>query len=182
MAATRIAAIHYRTGFPIDDLLRALGERLRADSVRLGGIMQSSIADAGNPCADMMLTELGSGARIEISQRLGPLAQGCRLDSGRLAEVGVLLERAFSGDLELLILNKFGRAEAEGHGLRRNFARAMEAGVPVLTAVRPPYDEAWQDFHGGLASALEPDIERVHAWCLRAVEEQRRIRRSMKQI
>lgn len=176
MAASDIAAIHYEPGFPINELLNAVGARLRADAVRVGGTVQSNMAEAGSACSDMMLTELASGTRIDISQRLGSLAKGCRLDSGRLAEVGVLLDQGFSDDLELLILNKFGRAETEGHGLRPNFARAIEAGVPVLTAVRPPYDEAWQIFHGGLASALEPDIERVHAWCLRAVEHQRRTR------
>ena len=58
------------------------------------------------------------------------------------------------------MLNRFGKAEAEGGGLRSGFARAIDAGIPVLTAVRPPYREAWAQFHGGLAVDLPADIER----------------------
>ena len=58
-----------------------------------------------------------------------------------------------------MMLNRFGKAEAEGGGLRSAFVRAMEAGIPVLTAVRPPYIEAWSKFHGRLAVDLPADLD-----------------------
>ena len=64
-----------------------------------------------------------------------------------------------------MMLNRFGRAEAEGGGLRSAFVRAMEAGIPVLTAVGAPYTEAWSQFHGRLAIDLPADLEAVLAWC-----------------
>jgi hypothetical protein len=121
----------------------------------------------------MTLVDLASGARMGISQNLGPQAQGCRLDTARLAEFGTMLDGKPSDDVDLLLFNKFGRAEAEGYGLRSNFIGAIEAGIPVLTAVRPPYDEAWRSFHEGLAIDLPPDLQRAHDWCLGAVAKWR---------
>jgi hypothetical protein len=95
--------------------------------------------------------------------------QRCRLDTGQLAEFCALLERSAATDVDLLILNKFGKAEAEGRGLRRNLELALESGIAVLTALRPPYDKEWQRLHGGLAAALPSDMETVHRWCLTAV-------------
>jgi len=172
--ATRLAAIHYPIGFRIDDFLARLGALLRADNIVIGGSIQVNAPDAANACSAMTLVDLSSGTAVEISQQLGLLAQGCRLDTSRLAEFGALLERPTTSDIDLLILNKFGRAEAEGRGLRRNLERAIENGTAVLTAVRPPYDEAWHRFHGGLAVELAPDMERARAWC-HAVVGQRRM-------
>ena len=74
------------------------------------------------------------------------------------------------------MLNRFGKAEAEGHGLRSVFARAIDAGIPVLTAVRAPYGEAWAQFHGGLAVDLSTDIECTLDWCKDAVHDMRAAR------
>lgn len=168
--AMQLAAIHYQTGFRIDDFMARLETLLRADNISVGGAIQQNAAEARGA---MTLVDISSGAALEISQRLGPLARGCRLDSGRLAEFGTLLEHPPLADIDLVILNKFGRAEAEGHGLRRNIEQALEAGKAVLTAVRPPYDDAWRSFHEGLAAELPPDMERVRAWCREAVQRQR---------
>ena len=53
------------------------------------------------------------------------------------------------------------------------FARAIDAGIPVLTAVRPPYREAWTEFHGGLAVELPADVDAVLAWCNEAATARR---------
>ncbi len=100
----------------------------------------------------MILVDLATRKRFGISQDLGSQAEGCRLDAHGIAEFVALFDRASHQDVELLILNRFGKAEAEGGGLRPVFARAMEAGIPVLTAVRTPYTEAWSQFHGHLAT------------------------------
>jgi len=172
--AVPLAAIRYDVGFRIDDFLSQLIAMLRASQVRVGGSIQLNAPDAINSCSAMTLVDLASGVRMGISQNLGPQAQGCRLDTTRLAEFGTMLDRKPSGDVDLLLFNKFGRAEAEGYGLRSNFIGAIEAGIPVLTAVRPPYDEAWRKFHEGLATDLPPDLQRAHDWCVGAVAKRRR--------
>ena len=129
--ATRLAAIHYHTGFRIDDFLARLGALLRADNIVVGGSIQVNASDAANACSAMTLVDLSSGTAIEISQQLGSLAQGCRLDTSRLAEFGALLERPATTDIDLLILNKFGKAEAEGIA-KMNEALAGAGGEAIV--------------------------------------------------
>ncbi len=172
----RLASVVYRPGFQIDDFLTWTAGQLRADGVRLGGALQENARGAAGVCSAMTLIDLASQRRFRISQDLGSQAEGCRLDAHGLAEIGALLDRAFDRDVELVVLNRFGKAEAEGGGLRSAFARAIEAGIPVLTAVRPPYGEAWAEFHGRLAVDLAPDVEAVLAWCRNAVRELRAAR------
>ena len=69
--------------------------------------------------------------------------------------------------------------EAEGGGLRSAFERAIEFGIPVVTAVRPPYTEAWSHFHGRLAVDLAPNLNVVLAWCRDAVDALRRPARAL---
>ncbi len=166
----KIAAVIFQGGFAIDELMHEVATRLRADGVRLAGAVQENLRGPDEEaCAAMILTDLKTQRRFRISQDLGKQADACRLDAAGLAEAGALLERSLDRDTELMLLNRFGVAEAEGGGLRSIFARAIEAGVPVLTAVRPPYTEAWAEFHGGLAIDLPPMFEPVLAWARESV-------------
>jgi len=168
-----LAAIQYDSGFLIDDFVAAIAARLRADGFHVGGVIQENGGDA---CAAMTLVDVVSDARFGISQDLGTLASSCRLDPRGLAAAGTKLERATDENIDIMIVNKFGRAEAEaetGGGLRSTFAHAIALGIPVLTAVRPPYDDAWAKFHGGLAAELPARSDDVIAWCHRAIRNRR---------
>ena len=165
----RLAAIVYQAGFAIDEFLARLAERLRAEGVRLGGALQENTPGEAGRCAAMTLVDLAAQRRFGISQNLGAAAEGCRLDANGLAEFVALIDRTPDDDVELMLLNRFGTAEAEGGGLRPAFARAMEAGIPLLTAARAPYTEAWAQFHGQLATDLPPDFDTVLAWCRESV-------------
>jgi hypothetical protein len=179
-----LAAVSYEAGFPIDEFLAGVASALREDDLRLGGAIQlNTVQVGGEPgcCSDMVLVDLASGDRIVISQDLGAEAEACRLDSSGLIEMGGRLEFAVDDSIDLLILNKFGKAEADGGGFRSVIARAMDLGVPLLTAVRPLHRDAWQRFHGGLAVELSPEPEIVLAWCRRAAGAGR-LARSMRLI
>ncbi|MDO8875112.1 MAG: DUF2478 domain-containing protein [Pseudolabrys sp.] len=177
LGSVRIAAIVYPSGFQIDDFLTGIAYRLRADRVGLGGVLQENAPGAAGLCAAMTVVDLASQISFPISQDLGSQARGCRLDARGLAEIGSVLDRTPIDELELFILNKFGKAEAEGGGLRPAFAKAIETGIPVLTAVRAPYTEAWLKFHGRLAVDLPPDLDVVLAWCRESVRALRTARR-----
>jgi hypothetical protein len=170
-----LAAVTYPAGFRIDEFLAAIARRLRTEGVRLAGAIQENAGDAA--CATMTLVDLGSSGRFSISQDLGPAALGCRLDPCGLAEAESPLLATISNGSDLVILNKFGKAETDGGGLRNAFIRAIEIEVPVLTAVRPPYTDSWARFHGGLAVELPPDFTGVHAWCRDAARRHRNRRR-----
>ena len=162
-----LAAIVYDPGFPIDGLVLAIAHSLRSEGAHLCGVVQENAGSA--PCAAMTLIDLATEERFSISQNLGATARGCRLDPRGLADVAARLDAAACSDFDLLILNKFGKAEAEGNGLRGALARAVASGRPVLSSVREPYLEAWSRFHGGLAVELPPRLDAVAAWCRRAM-------------
>jgi hypothetical protein len=66
--------------------------------------------------------------------------------------------------MDLLVINRFGRAESLGRGLIGCFVAALEANIRVLTAVRAPYVDSWVNFHGGLAAELPPEVQAVVDW------------------
>lgn len=166
-----LAAVVYGKDDPIDEFMLAVANRLRAEGVRLRGAIQENTGGSAS-CSAMNLVDLATGERVAISQELGAEARGCRLDPRGLADLAARIDATIDADFDLLILNKFGKAEAEGNGLRNAFAHAIGAGKPILSAVRPPYLEAWSRFHGGLAADLAPRLDTVVAWC-RAVVSRR---------
>ncbi|MFN3655658.1 MAG: DUF2478 domain-containing protein [Pseudolabrys sp.] len=171
--SVRLGAVIYRQGFPIDGLLTRVTDLLREEGVDVGGVIQENGSQT-SACAAMTVVDLASQRRFHISQELGKQAKGCRLDARGLADIAALLERSLTRKTEILVLNKFGRAEAEGHGLREAIGRAIDAGIPIVTAVRPPYTDAWSAFHGRLATDLTPDLDAVLTWCRESVYALRR--------
>lgn len=168
-APHRIAAIHYGAGTPVDELLREVAAKLAELGIRVGGLIQYVEVEDDGCCATVHLRDLGNGERISISQDLGPAATGCRLDPAALAEAAARLERSLDGNLQMLVLNRFGKAEAEGRGLRPVIQKAVAAGIPVLLAVKDEHASAWIAFHGGLAVVLPADLEAIVDWCRQAL-------------
>lgn len=153
----------------IDQLLAEVAARLQADGWPLAGAVQQNSDEicAGGPC-DMDLRLLDGGGTIRISQALGAQSEGCRLDpAGLEAAVGrVAVSLLRSGTMpRLMIVNKFGRQEAEGRGFRPVIAEALGAGIPVLTGVGHDHEAEFATFAGGLATELAPDIDTILGWC-----------------
>jgi hypothetical protein len=161
---SRLAAIKYDRGFDIDAFLGAVAQRLVADGLRLGGVLQSSTGPHGDCAARIQIADLATGERHDIWEERGACASGCRLDERGLVAAAPAIQSAIAAGVDLIILNRFGRAESRGGGLLSSLVAAIDSGIPVLTAIRPPYDEAWRAFHGGLAVDLEPSEAAVMAW------------------
>jgi nucleoside-triphosphatase THEP1 len=113
----------------------------------------------------MNLHVLAGAEVIRISQNLGPAASGCRLDADGLERTVALAEAALAAHPDLLILNKFGKQEAEGRGFRPLIGEALAKGVPVLTAVRDTNRAAFDAFAEGIAEEIPAEAEAVLAWC-----------------
>jgi hypothetical protein len=107
---------------------------------------------------------LPKGPIIRISQSLGPGARGCRLDPEGLERAVGLVSQSLSGLPDLLVVNKFGKHEAEGRGFRPLIGEAMLAGIPVLTAVNATNEAAFLTFSDGLAQQLPADLPSLLAW------------------
>jgi hypothetical protein len=164
-----IAAIRARADLPVDTILAETIAALRHSGLNVGGIIQEEYGafNGGQPIT--RLRDISDGSLIQISQDLGRDAHGCRLDAGSLVEAASRIESAIEVGIDLLVLNRFGKSEAEGSGLRFVIERAILVGVPVLTAVRNQYVSAWNDFYGGMATWLPASPKAIFAWCEKAV-------------
>lgn len=164
-----LAAIVYSTGFPIDELMAEVADALRRAGVRLGGVVQHNNGDCMSGCASMALEDLASGRRFPISEDRGAGAAGCRLDAAGLAAAGAAVSEALSGSVDLVIVNKFGKQEVLGQGLRAEIAAGVLAGLPLLTAVRDDMLAAWSDFAGEDWQRLPPEPDAVTDWAMAAL-------------
>lgn len=146
-----------------DRVLAAVVERLEQRSIHLAGTVQSNIERTARHVCDMDLRILPDGPTFRISQDLGAVATGCRLDSGALEQAVFEASRRLDG-ARILIVNKFGKSEAEGRGFRGLIAEGLARGLPVLVGVNGLNLPAFQEFAGDLARPLDADPERIVEW------------------
>ena len=162
MTSALLAAVRCDHG-DVDGLLNEVETFLSGQGKRVQGAIQTRGADNGEcHCADMDLQIIGTDRSFRISQSLGRESRGCRLHSGALAECAAYLEQNLSSDTDLL--NRFGRGESEGKGFRDLIGAAITSDVPVLTALRPAYAEAWAAFGAEMACELPIERDAVLAW------------------
>lgn len=160
----RVAALVYPDEMYPDLTFRRIVEACRVGGLALAGVLQHrAFEDCDHNC-DVILEDLASGGLIKLFEDRGEGASGCRLDMAALAEATAGIERSLLGRPDLLVLNKFGKAEAMGEGLRDLIAEAIDRDIPVIIGVPSRNLEAWRDFAGGLSTELPADADRVIAW------------------
>lgn len=147
-----------------DLLLHGLATRAMARGMRLCGTVQVN-SDCGpdRPC-DMDVLVLPGGPVIRISQSLGAGARGCRLDPSALETAVTQTAARLEAGCHLLIVNKFGKQEADGRGFRGLIAEALGAGVPVLAGLNARNTAAFETFTDGLAERVAPDPGALDTW------------------
>lgn len=147
-----------------DLILAGLATDFMARGLRLCGTVQINTerADTG-PC-DMDVRVLPDGPVLRISQDLGPSARGCRLDPQALETAVGLVSARLHPEVDLLIINKFGKHEAEGRGFRGVIAEALSLGVPVLVGLNGLNRDAFEEFASGLAIQLPPTHDALAGW------------------
>ena len=163
-----ITALVYTDSAAADAALRDLALDLMGRGLRLAGLVQLNQARPGRSRCDMVLEELASGKHVPISQDRGPLARGCALDIGQLLTAMQLVRAQLEDEPDLVILNKFGKTEAEGGGFRDLIAEAIEAGIPVLIAVPWRNIESWRIFTGGASREIAVEDPCWSAACFAA--------------
>jgi hypothetical protein len=153
----------YITGFAegqANDLLGRVAAALQAEGVRVAGVVQVNTGARGA----MDLQVLG-GDLVRISQSLGTLSRGCRLDAAGLERAVGLVEAQLTAGADVVIVNKFGKQEAAGRGFRPLIGAALGAGVPVLLSVGDEYLAAFEEFADGMGRALAPVDADVLGFC-----------------
>jgi nucleoside-triphosphatase THEP1 len=167
---TQIGAVVYDDGLLSDALITQCAADLVASGYRLGGVVQSNAHRAGRRRCDMYVKDLLGGDEIKISLDRGNEARGCQLDPYAYARIDAWVERAVLQGVDLLIINKFGREEAHGRGLRPVIAEALIAEIPLLMGVPTRNLRDFLSFVGDSTTPLRPDIEAITAWCQNAID------------
>nr|WP_312967472.1 DUF2478 domain-containing protein [Brucella intermedia] len=168
-----LAAILAAKDVPVDQLLAGAAHRARQAGLRVAGFLQHRETGGEECCRDIEIEHIGTGVTQIISQALGSGSKGCRLDPAALADVAGALQTELDDGADMLILNRFGKGETEGHGFRSIIETAYARQIPVLTVVRETYVEGWNDFAGDCGVLLAPESKAVLGWCDRVMEARR---------
>jgi nucleoside-triphosphatase THEP1 len=163
-----ILAIVYADGVAAGGFICDLGHRLREAGVAVAGIVPyqpSSRERSEGP--DMEVEDLASRIILQLSDDTKVMSAECRLDPAALQEAAALISASFRNAPELVILNKFGRLEVKGEGLRDVICDAVELGFPVVIGVPERHLESWRAFTNGLAEESSVDSPCVHQWLSR---------------
>lgn len=155
--AVRIIAVVYPERYPVDQSLRKVADYVRTRGLRCAGFLQRDTLRPGQSRCDMVLEDLMTGQAIGISEDRGACARGCRLDMSELLRAMSLARCQLTTRPSLLIINKYGRAEADGGGFRPLIADAIELDVPVLVAVPERNLASWREFSADLAVDYRAD-------------------------
>ncbi|MET4100683.1 hypothetical protein ABIE58_000094 [Roseovarius sp. MBR-78] len=149
----------------VDDTLRAVAAELAAKGHRLAGVLPEPCHTPDRHPCDMDLIDLATDARLNIAQKLGRHSTGCRLDSAAIEAAAMVVARGLAtAPADLLMLNRFGKQEATGHGFHPVIVAALERGVPVLLGVNTLNRPAFEEFAAGLAVELPDDPRAVRDW------------------
>ncbi len=162
--SSNILAVTYSDGFAADRLIAATAYRLRDDGAKVAGLVQINTDVPGRTKCDMAVEELYTRTRFQLSEDRGPAARGCRLDHSRLTEAAGLLIDVLDQDLDLIVLNKFGKVEAEGGGLRDLIGRTVLLGIPMIVGVPYRNLDQWRHFAAGLSDECEVSQADVARW------------------
>lgn len=157
-----------------DLLLFSAAQELATRGYRTCGTVQINTECDSHPC-DMDVQVLPDGPVLRISQSLGRESKGCRLDPSALeSAVGLVAERLMT-EADVLIVNKFGKHEAEGRGFRTVIAEAIARDIPVLVGINTLNFHAFQEFTGSDANRLEPSVKAIVCWLERALAAGREV-------
>lgn len=135
----------------------------RVIPARLAGTVQRDVPRPDRTLCDMDLVVLPDGPVFRINQDRGEAARGCRLDGGALEEAVVAVAARLAG-AEALVVNKFGKLEAQGRGYVPLIAEAMARDLPVLVGVNGLNLPDLLAFCDGMAIALPADAHAVADW------------------
>lgn len=161
-----IAALVYADGVYPERVIARAVEALRDRGVALAGALQRAAGEMvdRHPC-DLLIEDLATGEVTAIAEHRGKQARGCRLDVSLLTELaGAVLSSLRSEEPRLLVINKFGKIEADGGGLRQAVAEAVDLGIPVLVGVPARNLDRWRAFAGPLAVELPVDDTALARW------------------
>jgi len=172
-----VAGVVYDGRFDIDAVLSAAVDLLRSNGVRVAGLLQRFGEPLPGGKRSMYVEDLSSGERIRLDLPRGPEASGCTLDPDGLNRAACALKSAIAQRPDVLMVNRFGKSEAEGHGMRAELAEAVSSGLPTVVAVPQSLVGEWEKFLGEPGHFLRPEPTDIVNWSRQRVRSADTIRR-----
>jgi hypothetical protein len=136
---------------------------LLAQGKNVGGLIQVNTHHPDG-LSQVELVDVRTQDRYLISQPLGKASTGCRLDPAGLCDASAVLRREIDAKPDLIVINKFGIAEAEGKGILQELFTALELGIPVLTSVSGRYRDDWNKIMDDSGQFLAPTVSALKNW------------------
>jgi len=158
-----VAIVYANEAYPQATFEQIVGD-CRRRGLKVAGVLQHPVCSETSGHCDVVLEELTTGLRTDLFEDRGPGASGCRLDEAALAQVNGQVTRSLDAVPEILILNKFGKVEAEGRGLLDLVALAVDRGIPVVIGVPFRNLESWRRFTGGMSVEFSSDPSEITGW------------------
>jgi hypothetical protein len=157
-----LAAVVYGVDDDPDRLISGFATDLRRSGGRPVGVVQ-----VGRSCRSarprLGVTLLPDGEIVGLALDDEP-QRVCRLDPDGLAVLSLRLAAAIDDGADLVIINRFGRSEAEGKGLIDLIPQALDADIPVLIAVPEQRFATWIRFSEGMNVRLACRRDAVDRW------------------
>lgn len=147
-----------------DLFLARIAEKLMAQGLRVAGTVQVNTDRTCGGLCDMDVRVLPQGPVLRISQDLGANARGCRLDTAALEQAVGLVEAVLADGADVLVVNKFGKHEAQGRGFRGVIAEAVAREIPVICGTNALNQPALTAFAGEMAQPLASSEDAVLRW------------------
>ena len=146
-----------------DLLLYRLAQTFLAQGRKLCGTVQINSDRSAGPC-DMDVVVLPDGPKLRISQDLGAASRGCRLNPMALESAVGQVQSRLTARTDLLLINKFGKHEAEGRGFRSVIADAVALEIPVLVGLKDLNLADFQTFVGDDVTRVDPTLTAMCEW------------------
>lgn len=166
MVTSPIGVVSYDRATRPDLVLRQAVHHLKSVGLRVGGLLQEGQSGDDCRCGTLFLEDIGTGRRVQAFESRGSGTRGCRLDSSSLAEAAGWLRAAIETHPDVVFINRFGRQEAGGRGLRDEIAAAIAADLPLVIAVHKSLQPEWEAFAGPDCAYIAADAKQIERWCL----------------
>lgn len=162
----KVAAIAYQAGSgeQVDALLAELADDLRKRGLKLAGAVQINEPRPGESRCAMVLEDLATGERHDVSSLPTSDPSACRMDSYALEAVAGRLAGSIGPGVDLVILNRFGKQEAARGGFRAIIEAAVTHGLPLITGLNASQRPLWEAFTSGAGEYIPPDHDAIHEW------------------
>jgi hypothetical protein len=158
-----LAAIVYTARDDPDRLLLDfVGDLRRAGCRPLGFVQLDRIQSCD--AHTIRLLRLPSGDVVSLRHDPAPDARQCGFETERLVDTAGAIAAGLGEGADLVVINRFGKLEAEGKGLIDLIRRAGEADIPVLIAVPEHRFEMWTRYSCGMSVRVSCNRGALDRW------------------